>query len=246
MQCSRVLVATSVLFLGACGETVHDDGFFTWTGQRSFGAMSIDHLNASDDAPLLDELHQATDQRSVAMVYAHIPDVTVSLETIARVLSVAHDDGLAFYSFADLAKGGPAKPGLCLSFDDRAIDQWFELRDLLATYGAHVTFFVTEYDQWNDQEKAKLHVLYADGNSVEAHGVHHVNGRTYVEHHGLAAYIADEVQPSIDILTADGFEPVAFAHPYGAHTAEIDAAVLEHIQLVRSIAEVPLPHHDDH
>ena len=76
--------------------------------------------------------------------------------------------------------------------------------------------------------------------------VHHVNGPTYVEHHGLAAYVADEVQPSIDILTADGFEPVAFAHPYGAHTADIDAAVLERIQLVRSIAEVPLPHHDDH
>jgi hypothetical protein len=46
----------------------------------------------------------------------------------------------------------------------------------------------------------------------------------------------DEVLPSIDLLRADGFAPTVFAYPYGRRTTEIDEAVLDVVERVRSVS----------
>jgi peptidoglycan/xylan/chitin deacetylase (PgdA/CDA1 family) len=83
--------------------------------------------------------------------------------------------------------------------------------------------------------------LHVEGHSIEAHGVHHLDAATYIADHGLAAYLDDEVQPSIDILRADGFAPVAYAHPFGSHTRELDEAIAGRIRFARSISGKPKP-----
>jgi peptidoglycan/xylan/chitin deacetylase (PgdA/CDA1 family) len=148
---------------------------------------------------------------------------------------------MPYLTYADLAAGGEPRTGLALAFDDNSIDQWFTLRPLLAKYNAHVSFFVTRYFEFTDAQKAELHQLYADGNTIEAHGVNHAYAVEYVKDHGLDDFIANEVVPSITILEADGFTPVAYAHPGGSHDRAIDEAVLEHISIARSISGAPKP-----
>ena len=82
-------------------------------------------------------------------------------------------------------------------------------------------------------------MLYADGNTIEAHGVNHASAIAYIPAHGLQAYLDDEIQPSIDILRADGFTPIAYAHPGGAHTRELDEALAGRIRFARSISGAP-------
>jgi peptidoglycan/xylan/chitin deacetylase (PgdA/CDA1 family) len=111
------------------------------------------------------------------------------------VLAQAKDEGVPMLTFRDLAAGGDPRTGLCLSFDDTSITEWFGMRDLLARYDAHVTFFVTRYASTTPAERQMLHTLYDDGHSVEAHGVNHEHGIAYVTEHGLDAYLTGEVLP---------------------------------------------------
>jgi peptidoglycan/xylan/chitin deacetylase (PgdA/CDA1 family) len=214
--------------------------YFTWSGERSVGAYELDGL-APDDPGMLERIDAGPDRDWVVMFYTHQPGVLVSLDTLEAFLARGQADGLPFLTYHDLTAGGPPRPGLSLSFDDMDIDEWYAMRPLLAKYDAHVSFFVTRYFEWTDDGKAKLHQLYADGNSIEAHGVNHAYAVDYVAQHGLDDFIRNEVQPSMEILQADGFTPVAYAHPGGSHDAEIDAAILEIIPMIRGISGAPKP-----
>lgn len=228
-----------VLF-AACGDNVGRDlPYYTWDGGGTVGAMELDHL-AATDVGMLDQVGCTAGSGWVAMFYTHVPEQDVALGTIEALLARAQAEGLPLLTYAELATGEP-RTGVSLSFDDTEIDRWITLRPLFARYGAHASFFVTRYAQFTDAQKAELHQLYADGNSIEAHGVNHAYAADYVAQHGLDDFIANEVVPSIDILRADGFTPVAYAHPGGSHTREIDAAILEHISIVRSISGAPKP-----
>lgn len=223
-------------FLWACGDNVYrNDPYYAWDGTTAVGAHSLDGVSP-DALAITREIEWAKSARVVAMFYGHNPPTGTSYETIDALLTAADKANLPVYTFADLADPENDGPGICLSFDDTEVDAWFALRPLLAKHHAHVTFFVTEYDQFTDAQRAELHQLYEDGNSIEAHGVHHLYVDQYVPEHGIDAYVENEVQPSIDILRADGFTPVAFAYPGGAHTKETDEALASRIRFVRSIS----------
>jgi hypothetical protein len=242
MVCAVKRVALpAVLALCACGDNLEVDTwpFYSARHETEVGSISLDHLDATSVQPVLDRFDIARDDGTVVMLYAHVPGKTVSMATIEAALAHAREMGLASYTFRDLARRGPSGAGFCLSFDDEAIDAWYGMRDLLARYGAHVSFFVTRYPEWTADGRAKLHQLELDGHSIEAHGLHHRNARDYVAAHGMDAWIADEVQPSIDVLRADGFDPVAFAFPFGAHTAEMEDALVPKIPISRVISETP-------
>jgi peptidoglycan/xylan/chitin deacetylase (PgdA/CDA1 family) len=115
-------------------------------------------------------------------------------------------------------------------------DAWYAIRPQLLAVGARVTFFVSRYAALRDEQHAKLHELAADGHAIEAHGVLHLRAPEYVEDHGLAAYLDNEVVPSIEVMRADGFPVTSFAYPFGARTAEIDDEILEHVAILRSIS----------
>jgi len=221
-----------------CQEDVGDiDGvFYDGDGRSVHCAVDLDDEAHNSLASIDTALDRAAARGEVAELYAHSPGRTVPISVIEHVLAGARERGLAFVTYADFAAGVGTGPGLALSFDDTSVDAWHAMRPQFLEAGARLTFFVSRYPALRPEQRAKLQELAADGHAIEAHSILHLRAPEYVEDHGLAAYIADEVVPSIEMLRADGYPVSSFAYPFGARTHEIDRAVLQHVAIVRSIS----------
>ena len=129
-------------------------------------------------------------------------------------------------------------PGICLSFDDRTIDEWYAMMPLLEQYGAHVTFFVTQPDSLRPDEVVKLKAIAGHGHEIGSHGALHVNAETYIKKYGYNSYLRDEVDVSVEAMKRMGFDPVSFAYPYGAAYWFTDLLLLQRFDCVRSVSPV--------
>jgi peptidoglycan/xylan/chitin deacetylase (PgdA/CDA1 family) len=229
--CIAVVVASALL--AGC----HDEHWLTypWDDRRVLCSDTIDDMAAAAPWDIVEDQMQIAERTgSVLLLHAHHPGVTISIAAIQRVLLMADQHHLAYVTFRDLDAGGPPRAGLALSLDDNSIDAWFGVRELLAAHRARVTFFVTRWYSRSDQERAELRQLFDDGHDVEPHSVNHLHAPDYVRAHGLAAYLADEVQPSIDGLLEAGFPPpTGYAYPFGEATDELNAAILAIVPRLR-------------
>ncbi len=229
-----------MLAIGACHYDVGkaDSAFYNWDGRKVHCAIDIDTFARIGNESIDTGLDRARDRGEVLELYNHGPGVTISPDVIEHVLAGAQSRGLAFVTYADMAKGlRPAGGGLAYSFDDNYAKPWAEQRDLFKQYGARVTFFIAYWEKTSAIDRGYIHDLASDGHDIEAHTVKHYRAPVYVEQKGLNAWIDDEVQPSIDALNNDGFPPVTvFAYPYGARTDETDRAALDRVDIVRSVA----------
>jgi hypothetical protein len=225
-------IAAVAALVAGCGDEARFQ--YEWDDRRVLCSSSIDDLIYDVSWARIEErLAYARDRGSVAIVHAHVPEVTISLEAIERVLGLARQNGLDFVTFGELSPAGPARGGLALCFDDQAIGAWYGIRDRLAAHGARVTFFATRYAERSDEERARLAELAAAGHAVEAHGVDHRDAVAYVRAHGLEAYLADEFLPSVRILEEAGYAVTSFAFPFGDSSPALDEAVLAHVARVR-------------
>ena len=93
---------------------------------------------------------------------------------------------------------------------------------------------MSRWYQQGPQQIDELMQLAADGNELEPHTVNHMKPLTYVADHGLDAWLADEVDPSIQVMRDHGLEPQFFAYPFGERNDELDAAVLARVPYVRA------------
>jgi peptidoglycan/xylan/chitin deacetylase (PgdA/CDA1 family) len=215
-----------------------DEVYYDWDDRRVLCAAGLDESAGSDFDSVRSGLERAAERGEVISLYAHRPGGTVSVERIESVLDAAAELGLDFVTYPDLLAGGPPRAALSLSFDDAHVDEWYDLRELFTRYEARVTFFLSRYDRLSGEERDKLRALAGDGHSIEAHSRRHQEAPVYVEDSGLDAYMEEEALPSIENLRADGFDPIAYAYPFGARTSELDDALLEHVQLLRSVTFV--------
>lgn len=225
--------------VAACQHDTADTpgAFYNWDGRSVHCAINLDTYARNDLDSVKQGLDRALDRGEVIELYAHDPGRTVEWDALEAVLAAISERGLPYFTYADLARGDVTPgPGVALSFDDAAIGHWLDGTDLYARYGARLTFFVAYFDQLTPAQRASLHELALRGHTIEAHGVHHMRAPVYVEQRGLAAYMNEEVVPSIEALRGEGFDITTFAYPYGARTDEIDAAVLRHVSLVRSVS----------
>jgi hypothetical protein len=235
----RSAVFAAACSAAGCQQTIADtDGAFVAASDhvRVHCAVNLDAEAMNSWSSIDSGLDRAARSGEIVELYAHHPGATVGVDTIEHVLAGAVTRGLAFVTYADLAHGTATFPGLALSFDDTSVDAWAQIEPLFAQYGARVTFFVSRYFQWQDAQRAELHQLAAAGHAVEPHSVLHLRAPQYVEDNGLAAYLADEAQPSIDALIAEGYPITTYAYPFGARTDETDRALLERVELLRSVA----------
>jgi hypothetical protein len=229
--CIAVVLASTML--AGC----HDEHWLTypWDDRRVLCSDPIDDL--TETAPwdvVEDQMQVAERTHSVLLLHAHIPGVTISIAAIERVLVMAEQHHLAYVTFRELDAGASPRAGLALAFDDNGIDAWFGVRELLAAHRAHVTFFVTRWYSRSDQERGELRQLADDGHDVEPHSVNHLHAPDYVRAHGLAAYMSDEMQPSIDGLLEAGYPPpTTYAYPFGESTDELDIAIFPIVPRVR-------------
>ncbi len=230
--------AVAATLLAGCHESLDDvDGIFSSAPRSVYCAVDLDSVAGNDLASIHAGLVRARDRGEAIHLYAHSPGSTVPLDTFEAVLADASGLGLPFVTYAELA-GGPA-PGaaVVLSLDDQDVDAWFALRPMFAAHQVRATFFVTRYYLFSPEHRAELHQLAADGHDIEAHTVNHLRAPDYVTDRGLRAWLDDDALPSISALSDDGFPPpVAFAYPFGARTGETDRAMLDHVQVLRSVS----------
>ena len=213
-----------------------DGVFYNGDGRVVHCAVDLDRSTGNSWASIDTALDRAAERNEVVELYAHRPGLTVPLVTIEHVLAGARDRNLAFVTYADFAGGGGTGPGLALSFDDSGVSYWIEARPLFQRYAARVTFFVSRYAKMSDDEHGLIRELASDGHDIEAHSVLHLRAPSYVEDHGLRAYLDDEALPSIEVLHDDGYPVAAYAYPFGARTDELDHALGKHVAILRSVA----------
>ncbi|HEY5951513.1 MAG TPA: polysaccharide deacetylase family protein [Kofleriaceae bacterium] len=227
-----------LVLLAACQHDTADtpSAFYNWDKRKVHCAIDIDTYARNDIASVKTGLDRALERGEVLELYAHDPGHSVGWDELEAVLAAITERGLPYYTYADFAHGVPPGPGVALSFDDAYIDHWLTGVDLYTKYGARLTFFIAYFDQLTFDQRASLHELAARGHAIEAHSVQHMRAPLYVEERGLAAYINEEVVPSIDVLRGEGFDVTTYAYPFGARTGELDDAVLEHVPIVRSVA----------
>jgi hypothetical protein len=230
MQLAAILVA---LLCGCAARAIEDadDIYARDDGSRVLCGLGIDGEGISVD-DLESAMVHARDVGEVLLLFAHEPGRTIRYERVEQVLTLADSVGLETRTFSALERG---RAGLSLGFDDAFVDAWFGMRDMLRAHHARVTFFVSNYDELDAKQRNMLHELLADGHAIEAHGMGHRNAAEYVDVHGLARYMRDEIEPLLEAMTRDGFAPSTFAYPFGDRTSELDSALLEHFTLLRSV-----------
>jgi hypothetical protein len=227
------------LALAACQHDTDatPNAFYNWDDRKVHCSIVLDTYARNDLSSIEAGLDRALERGEVIELYTHDPGRTVSWRELEDVLAAISARGLPYFTYAELAKNAVTpQAGVALSFDDAYVDHWLAGVDLYAQYGARITFFVAYYDRLGPDERAALRELSLRGHAIEAHSVNHLRAPLYVEQKGLTAYLRDEALPSIDWLVDDGFDVTTFAYPYGARSSEIDAAMLEHVPLVRSVS----------
>ncbi|MEA5402560.1 polysaccharide deacetylase family protein [Arcicella sp. DC2W] len=133
-------------------------------------------------------------------------------------------------------KEAPRPAGIALSFDDRFIKEWFELRPLFKKYHAKVTFYITQPDSLSTEEIEMLHQLQADGHEIGCHGAMHIGSINYVWEHSLEEYMQKEVFQALKTMKRQDFSPTTFAHPGGSQIWYIDRELLKHFSLLRDVS----------
>lgn len=220
----RGLVPLLALVVGC-----HDDDWLTygWDDRRVLCSNSVDSITADLDRDLVEEtLGYAERNTAVALFHAHVPGETISRDVIEWLLASADAHHLEYVTYDQLTPDQPARAGIALAFDDQAVDAWLATRDLLRAHGARVTFFVTRFPNYDDEMRAGIAALAADGHDIEAHSISHIHAKDFVGRHDIPAYLAYEVKPSFEVLRAAGYTPTAYAFPFGEANEEIWDQVL--------------------
>jgi peptidoglycan-N-acetylglucosamine deacetylase len=107
------------------------------------------------------------------------------------------------------------------------------MRPTFDRYGAKVTFFVSAYHTLNDEERGQLRALADDGHDIQYHSTNHENAADVAASEGVGVWIERDIVPDLAAMRADGYPVTVFAYPFGSRSAATDAAVLEHVTMVR-------------
>ena len=143
---------------------------------------------------------------------------------------------LNFLFFACKQKKIAQKAGIAISFDDRFVKKWSQLRPLLKKYNAKCTFFITQPDSLSHEEVRLLHQLENEGNEIGCHGAMHVRSMYYIWDFSLEEYMNNEIFSALKTMKKQGFSPKTFAHPGGSQMWYSDRELLKHFTLLRDVS----------
>lgn len=126
--------------------------------------------------------------------------------------------------------------GIAISFDDRFVKEWYQLRPILKKYNAKCTFYITQPDSLSHEEVNLLHQLENEGHEIGCHGAMHVRSMYYIWDFSLDEYMKNEIFPALKTMKKQGFSPKTFAHPGGSQTWYSDRELLKHFTLLRDVS----------
>ncbi len=108
------------------------------------------------------------------------------------------------------------EPGICLSFDDNYVDDWYVLRPVFDQYKIRVTFFISGFNKLSPEQIVKLKKLQEDGHEIAYHGLTHAHAREYILENGYGAFFKTEIDSGLKLMKDAGFEISSFAYPFGS------------------------------
>lgn len=134
-------------------------------------------------------------------------------------------------------QGNMQEPGIVLTFDDDKVDNWYTYLPLLDSAGAKVTFYICKYNRFTAEQKRKLAVIQSHGHEIAFHSTNHYNMEAYVykSKHTIEDLMRCEIEAGLKLMNNDGFYPVTFAYPYGAHNGLFDKMLMRYFKSVRAL-----------
>jgi peptidoglycan/xylan/chitin deacetylase (PgdA/CDA1 family) len=107
----------------------------------------------------------------------------------------------------------------------------------LDSAGAKVTFYICKYNRFTADQKRKLAEIQSHGHEIAFHGTNHYNMEEYVykSKHTVEDLMRCEVEAGLKLMNNDGFYPVTFAYPYGAHNGLFDKMLMRYFKSVRAL-----------
>jgi peptidoglycan-N-acetylglucosamine deacetylase len=126
--------------------------------------------------------------------------------------------------------------GIALSFDDRFVKEWTQLRPLLKKYNVKATFYITQPDSLSVEEVNMLHEFRKDGHEIGCHGAMHVRSMYYIWEYSLDEYMENEIFHALETMKKQGFSPKTFAHPGGSQMWYSDRELLKYFSLLRDVS----------
>ncbi len=132
--------------------------------------------------------------------------------------------------------------GLALQFDDGWHSWRTEVAPLVKKYGGVATGFVNnKYVLDGRITMDELRSLQDDfGWEIGSHTANHYNAPRYVQTKGLDAWLANELEPSLEFLRTGGLRVDALVFPFNASTPEIERAALERVGSFRRVNALAL------
>ena len=127
------------------------------------------------------------------------------------------------------------RPGIALTFDDRSIDNWVKYLPLLDSFGAKATFYISSYHMLSPQQKNQLREIKNHGHEIGYHTTFHNNLCEFMNRCGIDDLLELEIYQDLKKMNRDGYFPVSFAYPYGAHNLYLDNQLLSIFKSVRAL-----------
>lgn len=127
------------------------------------------------------------------------------------------------------------QPGIVLTFDDCSIDNWYNYLPLLDSFGVKATFYISNYDHVNLQQKIKLQEIQNHGHEIGFHTLNHPDLTAYIQKWGIQKLIDDEIVEGLRLMNKDGFYPTSFAYPYGSHLPQLDVRLWRYFKSLRAL-----------
>ncbi len=125
-------------------------------------------------------------------------------------------------------------PTLTLTFDDLNVANWLVARPIFDAHNARVTFCVSHLHTTTPDQIAGLRTLQSDGHEIAFHSRTHPKLVRYLKTHGLAHYLAHEIDAGIAEHRALGFPAKTFGCPFHASTPETRAALAPRFAVIRA------------
>ncbi|MFW9965062.1 MAG: polysaccharide deacetylase family protein, partial [Candidatus Sifarchaeia archaeon] len=156
--------------------------------------------------------------------------------SLTQSVSYSSDMEILLDNYDTTALITPGMPGVAITFNGWAIDEWYNIRGLLNYYGARVTFFVGNINDLNSSDFEKLRTLKNAGHEVATSGFRYVNAIDFVRNYSLQTYIDTEITPAIDLMSENDLFPTSYAYPFGSRNSTIDSELLKYFLRLRSTA----------
>ncbi|MCC6289897.1 MAG: polysaccharide deacetylase family protein [Chitinophagaceae bacterium] len=127
-----------------------------------------------------------------------------------------------------------SRSGVVLTFDDRSVDEWYDLHKSIApAYQWKATFFVSLFSTLSAEKIRKLRNLQNFGHEIAGHGLNHIDAVQYIKENGAQSYIQNEITPMLRLMRVNGLRVVDFAYPYGSRDESTDELLLKYFQVLR-------------